>query len=188
MTRLQPFVLAFLSTTFVALVVQKTMAQDTLRLGQAFVNLTLSVEYFDSLDSRRMSSILAFENNELTSVQDSSFIKANFSLYSLSYSLLNYAKARHISQTKPNPDRRALLRWNRTLGVSIRYYHRISRYPFEANNSFYDFINFKDYSIDNQERNILSLKRKFTPFFNKDIYPDFKRIFFYRKNSRYLPF
>jgi hypothetical protein len=62
MTRLHPFVLAFLSATFLTLVTQKTMAQDGVRLGQAFVNLTLSVEYFDSLDSERMSSILSFED------------------------------------------------------------------------------------------------------------------------------
>ncbi len=52
-------------------------ASDSLTLGQAFINLSLTEKYFDTLQKQRIAKILQFEENELASIKDSGFIKKN---------------------------------------------------------------------------------------------------------------
>lgn len=175
--------LALFMACFLALSSPKAIASDTLTLGQAYVNLTLTVEYFDSINSERASSILSFEKNELNSIQYPIIRGGNGQLYHFSHSLWNLAQVKHLYRDNQNKDREALLLWKKTLGEAIAHLDIAQSIPYEMDNPFYEFIKFTNGSFHKQENRALGLKSKFTPYFNKDIYPDFKRIFLAAEND-----
>ncbi len=151
------------------------MAQDTLTLGEAYVNLSLTIEYFDSLDEHRLERILSFERKQLESLQGD--IRSVYpDLYHLAWSQWHLIDTRLREQTGDPADRQTLLSWKNALEPSIRYYHKID--PDIRSNDFFKFIEFDFRDVYGQESNILSIKRRFTPLFNQNIYGDFKRIFY----------
>lgn len=160
---------------------------DSLTLGQAYVNLTLTEKYFDTLSIGRLNKILPFEENELSSIIDTGFIALNSTLYNFTYSLLYLNKAQLLFKTKTKTNREALLQWKQTLDKAVSHFNNAnisSYYTVEkTKNSFYNLIAFNAEACYLLNRNIEMLKELFTPYFNKDIYPDFKRIFYEVKKA-----
>ena len=165
----------------------KETRDDSLTLAQAYVNLTLTRNYFDTLSVERLSKILPFEQKELNSIKDIGFIRSNETLYNFTYSLLYLNKARLLFRIKKSVSRITLLQWKRNLDKAISYFNNSnisSYYTVErTQNSFYDLIAFNAHACYQLNRDIEDLKRLFTPYFNRNIYPDFKRIFYRAKNT-----
>ena len=65
---------------------------DSLTLAQAFINLSLTQQYFNTLQNERVTKIIPYEENELKSIVDSGFIKSNLSVINLSQCLLGDGK------------------------------------------------------------------------------------------------
>jgi len=162
---------------------QQVIRNDSIILGQAFVNLTLTMEYFDSINFERVSKILAFEENELKTIKDTALIGSNGDLFQFSNSLWFLAKAKSLYANNPNPNRTELLKWKHKLGKATEY-SNLAYQNREGNNSFYEFIEYSYESFENQNTRISDLEIDFAHYFNKDIFPDFKRIFFTAINSK----
>ncbi|GAA0879186.1 hypothetical protein GCM10009119_21540 [Algoriphagus jejuensis] len=157
---------------------------DSITLAQAYINLTLTKEYFEGISVERISNILPFEKMELASITDSAFIRDNAALYHFSYSLLYYNQAKLLFRTKKNTDRETLIDWKNSLEKAIENFYSSKRYAsWEQDNSFFDLIKFEERSYTNLHKELFDLKSFFTPYFNQDILPDFKRIFLKAKNS-----
>jgi hypothetical protein len=170
---------------------QQERADDLLILGQAFINLSLTEKYFDTLKITRIVKILQFEEKELASIKDSGFIKANESLYNFTYSLLYYGKAKLLFLNKKDSSRKTLLQWKSTLESAIDYFNNSEKQEnkyFISYNTDYEFFGFKIEVFEQLKQDIRGLKDLFTPYFNNDIYPDFKRIFFLEKNTSQFHF
>lgn len=178
-------ILALVSLIFIS---TKVAGQnDSLTLAQAFVNLTLMNEKFDTIDAERASNILVYENKELTSITSNYLIDEDSQLLDFSWSLWYLAKSRHLSVTNSNTNRKELINWKNNLDQAGKYLYQVPDPVYEFA-PFNQFINFSNESILNQWSRLYSLKEDFTPIFNKDIYPDFQRIFFtaIKKNNYYL--
>ena len=170
---------SFLLSVFVLFLLNQLKANDTpdvkkndsLTLAQAYVNLTLTEKYFDTLSIERLSKILPFEEDELSSIKDSGFIQPNAYLYNFSYSLLYFNKAKLFFKTIANRDREALLKWKYTLEEAIKYFNltNLNDYPFNKPNTYNEFIEFSDLSGLNLKKDILELKAQFTIYFNRNI-------------------
>jgi hypothetical protein len=165
----------------------QVQTNDSLTLAQAYVNLTLTEKYFDTLSIDRLNKILPFEEKELSSIRDAKFIKANSTLYNFTYSLLYFNKAQLLFRAKQNTNRETLLQWKQTLDKAIIHFNKTnisSYYTVEkTENTFYDFIAFKGEDCWLLKRNIENFNRLFSTYFNKNIYSDFKRIFYDAKNT-----
>ena len=155
---------------------------DSLTLAQAYINLSLTEVYFDTLSLDRIAKILPFEEREMASIQDSTFIHNNLQLYDFAYALLYFNQARFLFDTKKDNNRQSLLVWKQTLGKAISHFNQSRKGYFEEN-EFYDFIGFENKFYNILKEDILRLKEQVTPLFNQDIYPDFKRIFYAEKNN-----
>ncbi len=155
---------------------------DSLTLAQAYINLSLTEVYFDKLSLDRIAKILPFEEREMASIQDSTFIHNNLQLYDFAYALLYFNQARFLFDTKKDNNRQSLLVWKQTLGKAIAHFNQ-SRKGYFTENEFYDFIGFENKFYNILKEDILRLKEQVTPLFNQDIYPDFKRIFYAEKNN-----
>ncbi|WP_372757460.1 hypothetical protein [Mariniflexile sp.] len=161
---------------------------DSITLAQAYINLSLTKDYFEKISNERLSKILPFETNELKSITDSTFIKQNHTLYNFTYSILYFNEAKLLFKNKSKTiERSVLIKWHHNLKKAIAYYN-LSKYINEGNNEFYQLINFEENSYNELRWNIYSLKSEFTPYFNNDIYLDFKKIFYNSKRSKKYDF
>ncbi len=170
---------------------KREKADDLLTLGQAYINLSLTEKYFDTLKYQRIQKILTFEENELASIKDSGFIKSNECMYNITYSLLYFGKARILFSNKKDVSRKALLQWKSTLDSAIAYFNKSEKEKNKYYISYvsdYEFFGFNLEIFDHLYDRIQRLKDQFTPYFNKDIYPDFKRIFFQEKATLQFQF
>ena len=160
---------------------------DSLTLAQAYINLSLTSTYFDSLSTKRISKILPFVESELSTILDTAFIRANSPIYNFSYSLLHYNQAKLLFVTKNNINRSTLIIWKETLDKSLIYNDKagISDYITFRNkeNSFYEFIGLNSKKYNQLKDSIYALGERFEFYFNRDIYPDFKRILLAAKSG-----
>ena len=191
---------SFLIGSLVLLLGTRLLANDTLHvkkndsltLAQAYINLTLTQQYFDTLTNERISKILPFEKSELKSIEDSEFIKGNNTLYNFTYSLLYLNEAKLFFRKNTKFNREALLQWKNLLNTAITYFNNSdidSYYTVEkVKNSFYELISFNEASCRELMKNISGLKRVLTRYINLDIYPDFKRIYFEAKSTNQYHF
>lgn len=179
MKRHRSIALTFLLCSSLIGFTQNRLTNDSLTLAQAFVNLSLTAEYSDSIETQRMSSILSFERSELRSIRNSSLIDSNEQLMLFSESLWHYAKAKEIFRLKPdsNLHRKTLLQWKDTLNLAIDFLIEARDVRTLAEHPFYEFIDYNNDSYRNRGSNLRRLKHEFSPYFNRDIYADFKRIF-----------
>lgn len=163
---------------------------DSLTLAQAFVNLSLTEEYFDTLSIERLNKIIQFEESELSSLRDSNLIHQVNYLYNFTYCLLYINKARLLLQTSGDKNRSVLLQLNNTLYTAIDYFNRsnLNHYIFSTQNNYDVFIGFTDDLCEHIKRSIFRLKAKLDPYFNADIYPDFQRIYYAAKDSGHFQF
>ncbi|HPE75556.1 MAG TPA: hypothetical protein PLC80_05685, partial [Draconibacterium sp.] len=191
------FTICFLLLVFVGQLKANESAEfeatDSLTLAQAYVNLTLTKDYFDTLSVERISKILPFEESELNSIKDSGFIQSNKYLYNFTFALLYFNKAKLLFRTDTNPNREDLLQWKNSLESAILYFNRagLNKYfysSYAGNNNYNEFIGFSDRKCQELKDEIVELKRKFNPYFNNNIYPDFQRIFLEAKQTRRLSF
>ena len=168
------------------------VANDSMTLAQAYINLYLTEMYFDTLPVGRISKILPFEAQELSRIKDSSFISQHSELYNFTHSLWHLNKANLLYRTKTAANRQELMGWRNTLGEAIQYYSksdaRYSEDLSEPGNPFFEMISFDLKAVANLENRIHRLKWEFTPYFNQDIYPDFKRLFYAAKNQQQYHF
>jgi len=149
---------------------------DSLALGQAYINLALTTRYFDSISSERLSSILVYEEKILKSFEDSLFIK-NGQLYYFSKSLWYYLKTQEHFNAVTIYDRATLLTLKNRLDKSIRYFNRANSISFNGTGSFYEFIEFSSEAFSDLEKKILRLKEQLANYYFEDIYLDYKRLF-----------
>ncbi len=157
---------------------------DSITLAQAYINLTLTKEYFEGIPEERIEKILAFESDELGSITDGSFLNDNAALYHFSYSLLHFNQAKFLFRTQKSTDRDQLIEWNRSLQKAIEYFNLSKeKSSWEQENPFFELIKFEEESYAKLHQELFDLKILFTPYFNEDVYPDFKRIFLKAKNS-----
>ncbi len=179
---------------------------DSLTLAQAFVNLSLTREYFDTLVPGRISKILRYEDRELSSIIDTQFIRLNSKLYNFTKALWLLDKGRQTFRKGTLADRKTLLKWKALFSESRKHYYlagvpamiryMAGYYPNRLNyippgkdgldlesNSFYQFIKFDTRSYYDFNDGLNQLAAVISPLFNRDIYPDFKRIFYAAKNS-----
>lgn len=161
---------------------------DSITLAQAYINLSLTKDYFDKLSDERLSKILPFETDELKSIKDSIFISENSTLFNFTYSLLYFNEAKLLFRSKSKTlERDILMQWHDHLKKAIAHYN-LSNYFTNGENVFYQLINFDEKLYDELRWNINALKKEFTPYFNTDIYPDFKRLFYKAKRSKTYDF
>ncbi|MDO7173840.1 hypothetical protein [Mariniflexile sp. AS56] len=161
---------------------------DSMTLAQAFINLSLTKDYFDKLSDERLSKILPFETSELETIIDSLFTRKNATLYNFTYSLLYFNEVKLLFRNSPNTIQRSILiEWHDTLKKAIEHY-KSTNYDIWEENVFYDLIKFDGNTYSQLGRNIQDLKNEFTPRFNNDVYPDFKKIFYASKRSKKYDF
>ncbi|MBN3519950.1 hypothetical protein JYB62_08035 [Algoriphagus lutimaris] len=160
---------------------------DTISLAQAYMNLYLTSTYYDSIDSDRISKILAFEKEEIDQIEDRIFIRIFQPLYSFTQSIWyqNQAKRLYLSDSKL--DRNTLRRFKSVLDRGINFYNaaqldEYSSYPIEQL-SFYEIINFDLDAAEDIRSEFYRVKNQYNALFNENIYPDFKRIFIKAKES-----
>ncbi len=174
-------------------------ASDSLTLAQAFINLSLTQQYFDTLRNDRVAKIIPYEENELGTIVDSGFIKTNNSVFNLSLSLLNLNHIKFLFRTKTEVERDKLLTWKKHLDKSIQTfnnaslssYFNLSNDPSDQGNerrSFNEFIGLSDTLGENIKTDIRRIRGLITPFFNENIYPDFQRIFYQVKETEKFNF
>jgi hypothetical protein len=158
---------------------------DSITLAQAFINLTLTKEYFEGLSEDRVEKILSFEMTELTGITDEQFLSDNSGLYNFSYALLYYNEAKFLYRTKKISSQRAeLIQWKESLEKSIDYYNLAkTNSNWSQEIPFFELINYTESSYSSLHRELFTLKSLFTPYFNEDIYPDFQRIFLKAKQA-----
>lgn len=157
---------------------------DSITLAQAYINLTLTKEYFEGIPVERIEKILAFESDELGSITDATLLNENAALHNFSYALLFFNQAKLLFRTQKSADREELIEWKRSLEKAIEYFN-ISKMNsnWEQENSFFELMKFEEESYTKLHNELFELKSLFTPYFNEDLYPDFKRIFLKAKNS-----
>jgi hypothetical protein len=184
LTGLLFFSVFFLLGKLMAQEMPPPVKNDSITLAQAYVNLTLTKEYFEGLSVERISKILPFEMSELAAITDEQFRSDTSGLYNFSYSLLYFNKAKFLYRTRKNMKREELIQWKELLEKAIDYFNRakaIARWDQEV--PFYKLINYSESSYSSLHQELFTLKSLFTPYFNEDIYPDFQRIFLKAKNN-----
>jgi hypothetical protein len=184
-----------LFTSFLLLSLSKLGAQempppvknDSITLAQAYVNLTLTKEYFEGLSVERISKILPFEMSELAAITDKQFRSDSSGLFNFSYSLLYFNKAKFLYRTRKNMKREELIQWKESLEKAIDYFNRAKALAnWDQEVPFYKLINYSRTSYSSLHQELFTLKSLFTPYFNEDIYPDFQRIFLKAKNNNHF--
>ncbi|MEB2777646.1 hypothetical protein SYJ56_20180 [Algoriphagus sp. D3-2-R+10] len=170
-----------------AQVKSKPTKNDTITLAQAYMNLYLTETYFDTISVERTKKILAFENDEIKSIKDSSFIGTNSTLYNFTNALFYQNQSKLLYLNKGEVSRGLLRRLKSTLDRAINYYNSAKIDDDETfqneKNKLYEMIKFDSESNETLTTNIRSLKKEFNSLFNEDIFPDFKRIFLSAKNT-----
>jgi len=157
---------------------------DSITLAQAYLNLTLAKEYFEGMSEERIGKILPFEIEELESITDPTFLEDNAGLYNFSWSLLYYNQAKFLFRTQKSTRRDVLTKWKEALEKSINYFNVAkSKSVWGQDNPFFELIKYEEESYATLHQELYVLKSLFTPYFNEDLYPDFKRIFLKAKNS-----
>jgi len=164
-----------------------TAKNDSITLAQAYMNLYLTETYFDTIPVERIKKILAFENDEIKSIKDSSYISTNSTLYNFTNALFYQNQSKLLNLNKGKVSRGLLSRLKSILDRGINYYNssKIDDYETFHNEKkkLYEMIKFDSESNKTLKSEIRSLKNEFNSLFNEDIYPDFQRIFLAAKNT-----
>lgn len=172
---------------FVIFPVNRSFANDdSLTLAQCYINLSLTANYFDSLSDNRISKVIPFLDSELTTITNRRFIVNNKTLYNVTYAYLYFNKTKFLFRSRPAVNRLFLLKCKKTLDTSISYYDqaRLNVEDITVNETFdpfYVLVGFTKSSCYSLSNSIEALKQQLNYYFNKDIYDDFKRIFFAAK-------
>ena len=160
---------------------------DSLTLAQAFINLSLTGTYFDSISLNRIDKILPFEQNELSTLQNKIFKEKNNIVYNLAYSMLYFNKAKRLSKITSKPDRRQLFQWKSALDSAHYFFHivniKLNYFEDKITDPYFELIGFNEKVYRTLDSDLYKLRALFATYFNRDIYPDFQRIFYSAKNT-----
>ena len=164
----------------------RVQANDSLTLAQSYINLSLTVEYFDSLSADRVSRILPFLDGELKGISNQKFRQENQVLLLLSEAQLQFLEAKHSFVNRKSLTRPQLLQWKAKLDsahLAIKKLEQIKGLDNWQSNQYYKLIGVTEENLWRLNYNIENLQKDLSPLINQDIYPDFKRIYFYSKNQ-----
>jgi len=162
----------------------RVQANDSLTLAQSYINLSLTVEYFDSLSSDRVSRILPFLDGELKGISNQQFRQENQVLLLLSEAQLQFLETKHSFVNRKSLTRPQLLQWKAKLDsahLAIKKLEQIKGLDNWQSNQYYKLIGVTEENLWRLNYNIENLQKELSPLINQDIYPDFKRIYFYSK-------
>ncbi len=164
-----------------------TNGSDSLTLAQAFINLSLTETYFDSISLNRIDKIIPYEQEELNSLKNKTFQDKNATIYNLAWSMLYFNKAKRFSKTTTTPTRKQLLQWKNALDSAHYFYRSINiayNYFIEKKTDpYFELIGFNEKIYFKLDNDLYEFRGLFSGYFSRDIYPDYQRIFYAFKNS-----
>ena len=162
---------------------QSTSGQrDSLTLAQAYINLTLTTEYYDSVSSERLTSILSYEDDLLQSIKHPSMINDG-KLLLFTKALWHYLDARKRLNSSKKYNREILTNLKGISLESIDNFNSADGIKFIEDSPFYANIEFEEGAVSRQKNRIFSLKSRLSELFCEDIYPDYQRIFLTAQNE-----
>lgn len=159
---------------------------DTITLAQAYINLSLTQLYLDELRGERIQKILSYEESELKTIMDKKFIRRNAGLFNFAHALLFLNRTKLLYRERTDVDREGMVEWKNTLDKANEHYENAIRKPGifrRMDTSWHGLINYNQASKNELSKDIAKMKLLFTPLFNDDIYPEFKRLLYEAKNS-----
>lgn len=165
-------------------------------LSGTFGNCFFLSEVYMVLDSASQDPIKTDFNqadldplqSKLYSISDSRFIEDYYRLYHITYSRLFYEKSATKLRYHADSSRSTLLDWKAVSDSSIGHYNQGIGYRYAnspLDDSLYTYIKFDGSTTDRLFDEIIEIKQNLANYFNRDIYPDFKRIFY---NEQKNPF
>ena len=165
---------------------EKPVKNDSITLTQAFVNLTLTKEFFKELPRERTERILPFVYEELEGITSEEFRGQNKGLLDFTYGLYHLNDALFRYTYRDSIQRTLLVQLFQTLDKAIKfqnsavekdyYYMQIT-----DKNPYHEMMNYGMQSFYDQWAAISDLKATFTRLFNQDVYAEFKKIFYNAK-------
>ena len=164
----------------------RVQANDSLALAQSYINLSLTIEYFDSLNSDRISRIIPYLQGELKGITDESFRAQNGALRMLTQAQLVFLKTKFSYETRKGISRPQLLAWKAGLDSADSYLQTmrsVSNVREWAYNEYYELIGVTSENLERLTSGIWRMKYELNKHFNLDIYPDVQRLYFKAKES-----
>ncbi len=159
------------------------VTNDSIRLTQAYVNLTLTKEYFEELPKKRLEKMLPFLNSELKSITDEKFIADNVGLYSFTKGLWYFNSSKFKYKYNDSLNRKMVLDLHSTFKKSLQNhniavgsdYYRMNEDP---KNPFFEMMNYDMKSFVDHWMNLTYLKMDFSSLFNEEVYREFKKMYY----------
>lgn len=164
----------------------RVQANDSLALAQSYINLSLTIEYFDSLSSDRVSRILPYLDGELKGIRNTKFREENQVLLRLSEAQLRFLQVKASYTNRTSVTRPQLLGWKAQLDSAnslVNDLLKISNPSDWKGNEYYQLIGVTKENFELLTNGITSLKDSLNNQINLDLYPDFKRLYFKAKNQ-----
>ncbi len=156
-------------------------SKDSLNLAQCYANLSLTNTYFDTLPNKRLAKIIPYTARELGKITDTNFIKSNAALYNMAFAHMHFIKAKFMFKNKTHVTRAFLFQRKAELDSALFYFNK-KTYSDEGN-EYHTFAGFNVETSTSLSSSLGELKDTLTLYFNKDIYPNFQRIFYAAKNE-----
>ncbi|WP_289029860.1 hypothetical protein [uncultured Algoriphagus sp.] len=167
----------------------KSKANDSLSIAQSYINLSLTIEYFDSLSQERISKILPFVESDLSRIKDQSLDTKNGFIFHLSQAQLNFLKIKTsfssslkaYSITRPD-----LLAWKTQLDETIQLvdtWEKSQIISSDNSNQYFEIIGVTDENFEKFTQALFDFRDELNTQINLNIYPDIRRIYFQAKNQ-----
>ena len=169
----------------------RAQANDSLTLAQSYINLSLTVEYFDSLSTDRVSRILPFLDGELKGISNRKFREENQVLLLLSEAQLQFLEAKHSFVNRKSVTRPQLLYWKAQLdsvNQRVEEINRVNNSRTWQDNEYYTLIGVTRENFSRLTRGANEMKDQLNTLINLDLYPDFKQIYFQAKERSMIIF
>lgn len=165
----------------------RVQANDSLTLAQSYINLSLTVEYFDSLSSERVARILPFLEGELKGISNQQFRQENQVLLLLSEAQLQFLETKHSFVNRKSVTRPQLLQWKAQLDSANDLVNKVwAKKDLEnwESNPYYKLIGVTNSNFEILQNGIELLRDSINTQINLELYPDFKRIYFKAKENK----
>lgn len=156
---------------------------DSLIMAQSFINLSLTTNYFKKVPSDRVEKILTYIEHDLSNIQDASFINANRTILAACTAHLYLCKVRRWFRDGKDDSRHNLQLQSARLDSALLYADKSQESGYDRHNTFYQFINFSYENSRGLQWEIGSARARLHPALNRNIYPDFKRIYHYFEHT-----
>lgn len=169
----------------------RVQANDSLALAQSYINLSLTIEYFDSLSADRISHILPYVGSELDKITHEQFRRENATLLLLSEAQLQFLEAKSSFANRSTVTRAQLLQWKAQLdsvNQGVEEINRNSNPRTWQDNDYYTLIGVTRENFSRLTRGANEMKDQLNTLINLDLYPDFKQIYFQAKDQKKYAF